>query len=273
MKNLVSSLIAETKTGSDATAHMSEEVKDASRYVPLAIVWGYIANGLLALVILIVYLFSIPSLDDALNDASGFPFIYVFENCVSTAGVNGLTATVLVPVIFSNILYNLSTARQTFAFARDNGFPFGAWLARVDGKRKIPRNAIAFSCVISILLSLINIGSDTAFNAIVSLNVAALMSTYAVSISCLLYTRILHPDRLPAKRWSLGRFSIPVNLLGLLYVIFALFWSFWPGAPGFVADEFNWSVVMFVGILVISLVMYFVHGRYHYSGPVEHIAR
>lgn len=29
-----------TPLGSDATAHMSEEVRDAGRYVPIAIVWG-----------------------------------------------------------------------------------------------------------------------------------------------------------------------------------------------------------------------------------------
>jgi amino acid transporter len=252
---------------------MSEEVKDASRYVPIAIIWGYIVNGLLGLVIVIIYLFSIPSLNDALNDPSGFPFIYVFQNCVSTAGVNGLTASILIPVIFSNILFNMSTARQTYAFARDKGFPFGSWLARVDPKRKIPINAIAFSCLISVLLSLINIGSDTAFNAIISLNVAALMSTYAVSISCVLYASIWHPGRLPEKRWSLGRFSVPVNMIGLCYVIFALFWSFWPPSPGFDPSEFNWSVVIFGGVLIISLVMYSMHGRYHYSGPVEYVSR
>lgn len=252
---------------------MSEEVKDASRYVPIAILWGYIVNGLLALAIIIVYLFAIPSLNDALNDPSGFPFIYVFQNCVSTAGVNGLTAIILLPVIFSNILFNMSTARQTYAFARDRGLPFGSWLARVDRKRKIPTNAIAFSCLISVLLSLINIGSDTAFNAIISLNVAALMSTYAASISCVLYTRLWHPDRLPDKRWSPGRFSVSVNVIALCYVIFALFWSFWPPEPGFDATEFNWSVVIFVGVLAISLLMYAVHGRFYYSGPVEHVAR
>ena len=30
--------------GSDATAHMSEEVKDAGRYVPIAIAWGYFVS-------------------------------------------------------------------------------------------------------------------------------------------------------------------------------------------------------------------------------------
>ncbi|KAH8693565.1 amino acid/polyamine transporter I [Talaromyces proteolyticus] len=258
---------------SDATAHMSEEIKDAGRYVPIAMLWGYILNGFLALVLLIVFLFAIPSVDDALSDATGFPFLYVFGACTTTAGVNGLTALILIPVIFSNILFNLSTARQTYAFARDKGLPFSSWISRIDTHRRIPRNAILLSCLISMLLSLINIGSTTAFNAIISVNVAALMFTYLAAISCVIYMRLREPHRLPVRRWSLGRASLPVNVVGLGYVVFAMFWSFWPAAPGFVKESFNWSIVIFGGVLVVSLFMYAVHGRRHYAGPVEHISR
>ncbi|KAL1864671.1 hypothetical protein Plec18167_009671 [Paecilomyces lecythidis] len=259
--------------GSDATAHMSEEVRDASRYVPIAITWGYIGNGLLALVLLITFEFAIPSLEDALNDPSGFPFIYVFGNAVSVAGINGLTAIILIPVIFSNILFNASTARQTYAFARDKGLPFSEWISHVDPKRQLPVNAIALSCLISALLSIINIGSLTAFNAIISLNVAALMFTYSMSLGCVIYRRICHPETLPPRRWSLGKWGLPINIIALLYVIFAIFWSFWPGNTPTTLDTFNWSVVMFVGVFVISLFMYFLKGHREYVGPVVGVKR
>lgn len=164
---------------------MSEEIKDAGRYVPIAITWSYFANAILALVVLITMLFATPSVEDSLNDDTGFPFIYVFKQATNTAGVNGLTAIILIPVIISNILFNASTARQTFSFARDRGLPFSNWIAKVDEKRKLPVNSIILSCIISALLSLINIGSETAFNAIVSLNVAALMFSYSISKSLL----------------------------------------------------------------------------------------
>lgn len=252
---------------------MSEEVRDASKYVPIAITWGYIGNGLLALVLLITFEFAIPSVEDALNDPSGFPFIYIFEKTVSVAGINGLTAIILIPVIFSNILFNASTARQTYAFARDKGLPFAKWISHVNPKRQLPVNAIALSCLISMLLSIINIGSLTAFNAIISLNVAALMFTYFMSLSCVIYRKIYHPKTLPSKRWSLGKWGLPINIIALLYVIFAIFWSFWPGTTPTTLDTFNWSVVIFVGVFIISLLMYFVKGRYEYVGPVVTVNR
>jgi amino acid transporter len=256
-----------TPLGSDATAHMSEEVKDAARNVPIAIAWGYFSNGIMAIVLIITYLFATPSVEDSLNDPTGFPFLYVFQKATSTAGVNGLTAIILIPVIFSNILFNASTSRQTFAFARDKGLPFAKWIGKVDTDRKIPVNAIGLSCIISCALSLINIGSETAFNAIISLNVAALMYTYIISISCVIYRKIWHPNTLPPRRWDMGRWGLSVNIIGLLYCCFALFWSLWPSDVHITLENFNWSVVIFLGVFFISLGMYFVKGRREYVGP------
>ncbi|CAG8158203.1 unnamed protein product [Penicillium olsonii] len=258
---------------SDAAAHMSEEVKDAARNVPTAIAWGYFSNGVMAIVLIVTYLFATPSVEDSLNDPTGFPFLYVFKQATSVAGVNGLTAIILLPVIFSNIFFNASTSRQTFAFARDNGLPFAKWISKVDSRRQIPVNAIALSCIISCALSLINIGSETAFNAIISLNVAALMYTYIISMACVIYRKIWHPETLPPRRWDMGRWGLAVNITGLLYSCFALFWALWPGDREVTRENFNWSVVIFTGVLIISIGMYFVKGRKEYIGPSAIVQR
>ncbi|KAK2743425.1 hypothetical protein FQN57_004890 [Myotisia sp. PD_48] len=256
----------------DATAHMAEEVKDAARNVPRAIAWGYLGNGILGLVLIITYLFALPSIQDAIKHPTGFPFMYVFSNAVSTRGVNALTSIILILVIASNITFNASASRQTFSFARDNGLPFSKWLSTVHPKKHIPANAVLISCLISGLLALINLGSTTAFNAIISLNVGALMFSYAVSIACVLHRRVYYPQLLPPVYWSLGKRVGPVlNGIALLYALFAFFWSFWPQETPVNATNFNWSVVIFTGVLTMSLVMYFVRGKRVYSGPVTSV--
>jgi amino acid transporter len=247
---------------------MSEEIKDAGRNVPRAMYWGYFVNGIMAAILLIAYLFSTPSVEDSLNDATGFPFLYVFKQFTSTSGVNALASIILLPVIFSNIMFNAATSRQTWAFARDQGLPFSRWISKIDEKRRIPVNAIALSCIISCLLSLINIGSSTAFNAIISLNTGALMFTYTLSISCVCYRKIWIPHTLPLHRWDLGRWGLVINIVGLCYCVFAMFWSFWPTEMPVSADNFNWSIVIFAAVFILSLVMYAVKGIKEYEGPV-----
>jgi choline transport protein len=150
---------------SDGVAHLAEEVKDAGKTVPKAMINAYLMNGLIGLAFLISYMFMITDLDAALNDPSGYPHIWVFSQAVGPGGVVALNAIPTVLIFAGTLTYNLSTSRQTWAFARDHGLPFSNWIGKVDKKLDNPANSVTFTCLITVLLSLINIGSDTAFNA------------------------------------------------------------------------------------------------------------
>lgn len=105
-------------------------------------------------------------------------------------------------------------------------------------------------------------------NAIISLQLLALMSTYAISIGCVALKRI-RGQPLPPSRWSLGRFGLPVNLFAFAYSCFAIIFICFPVTTPVVVDQnMNWAIVMFSGVLIIALVYYFVHGRHVYEGPV-----
>ncbi|KAF2751449.1 amino acid transporter [Sporormia fimetaria CBS 119925] len=284
---------------SDAAAHMSEEIKDAGRTVPRAMISSYFMNGAIGLVFLISYMYVMTDLSAALDDVTGYPHIWVFSQAVSPAGVVALNVIPTILIFAGTLSYNLSTSRQTWAFARDNGLPLAKWLGTVNPKLEIPVNAVTFTCICTILLSLINIGSDVAFNAstsalflnphfllnaallshlcqpqanqtppVISLNVVSLMITYMCSIGAVLYRRIKHPELLPSCRWSLGKFGVPVNIGGLLYSTHAFFWCFWPEATPVEVTSFNWAVVMFVGVTILCFVDYMIRARKVYKGPV-----
>ena len=150
----------------------------------------------------------------------------------------------------------------------------------------MPRNAVLFTCAITCLLSLINIGSAVAFNAILSLQLSALMATYSISIGCVWYQRTINRGRhLPPARWSLGRWGSLINGIAFFYSVFVFIWCFFPPADQFTKETFNWGSVMFLGVFVLSLVSlarsqseedlmlivqvyYAVRGRHTYKGPV-----
>lgn len=56
-----------------------------------------------------------------------------------------------------------------------------------------------------------------------------------------------------------------------MYVSFAFFWAFWPNERPVTLQNFNWAVVMFVGVFALSVGYYFVHGRMVYVGPVTSV--
>ncbi|KAL8870439.1 MAG: hypothetical protein Q9174_003522, partial [Haloplaca sp. 1 TL-2023] len=116
---------------------------------------------------------------------------------------------------------------------------------KVQRKRAIPLNAILVSFFVTCHLSLINIGSDVAFNAILSLASVALFSTYMISISCLLINRFQTNNNLRQGRWTLGKWGAPINVMSLAFLFFAYVLSFFPLFMPFAPKTFNWSSLIY----------------------------
>lgn len=135
----------------------------------------------------------------------------------------------------------------------------------------IPLNAVLLTWVISCLLSLINIGSHAAFNAIGSLAVSALLGTYIISFTCMVLRRLRGP--LPASRWSLGKAGIFVNAAAVAFLLVVWVFIFFPLTAEVTPDTMNWNVVMFCGTMIFAVIYYFVAGKKNYSPPCQLIKR
>lgn len=136
----------------------------------------------------------------------------------------------------------------------------------------IPLRAIMVSLCVTCFVSLINIVSTSALNAIVSLGVVALLSSYYITIACLIWRR-LYGDPLPVRRWSLGKHGLAINIASLIFMTPILFFAFWPVATPVEPSSMNWAVVMFFGVIIWSLVYYSIWGKYSYIGPVRVVKR
>lgn len=95
--------------------------------------WSFVLNGIVGFVVLVTFLFAVPDVSAALDPATnptGFVFLFVFQQA-SYHGTIPLTVMIILVVVSGSIDSNCSTSRQVFAFARDGGFPFKNWLAKV----------------------------------------------------------------------------------------------------------------------------------------------
>lgn len=251
--------------GSDSAVHISEEVSDASLVVPRVMWYSYVFNVILGIITLITMLFCIGTLDQAIN--AEIPYIQLFLNTGSTAVAYVLLVILLLLIFSGNITALATTSREVFAFSRDKGFPFSRWLSQIEKKRHVPFNAVYATSFWVGVLCFINMGSTFAFNIIISLSLLALMSTYMLSIGCVLLKRIKN-EPLPPARWSLGRFGLPINAFAFLYAAFAIVVSSFPGSLPVSLSSANWAPAVWVGVMVLGLVCYFLHGRRHFTAPV-----
>ncbi|MCJ1469212.1 hypothetical protein MMC07_007845 [Pseudocyphellaria aurata] len=258
-----------TLLGADSATHMSEEIKDASLILPRSIMASLFLNGALGFIMLVTYCFCLGDVGEILGTTTGYPFIQVFYNVTNSHGGASAMTAILITLTVCGCISNVATAsRQLFAFARDGGMPFSPFLAHIKPGWNIPLNAVMISLLITICLSLINIGSTVAFNAIASLGVASLLSSYIISFSCLIVKRY-RGEPLPPARWSLGRYGMLVNGIAVAFLSITFIFSFFPLATPVVPSTMNWNVLIYFSAIIFAVGFYFVRGKHVYAGPVS----
>ena len=236
-----------------------------------------LVNGALGFIMLVSLLYTMGPITAVLDPASGFSFLPAVHHATggSFPATNATAAIILALETCSAISILATASRQTFAFARDHALPFSDFLARVSRRAHtpIPVPAICLSTTTTLLLSLINLGSTAAFNAIAGVMIAALFTTYIVSIGAFIRARLVTSGRLPPARFSLGRLGLPVNILAMAWLSFAIVFSFFPTADNPVPVDMNWSVVVLAGVLSFAVAAYCLHGRGMYRAPVAAVRK
>lgn len=259
--------------GFDCAVHMSEEVKDASTTLPRAMMSAFVFNAILGFVMAITLSFTLGDVESILASPTGFPFIQLFYNTTgSLAGASVLTVIVILTLLSAAIAEVATASRQLWSFARDGGVPCSNWVGRIQPNWNIPLNAVMISLTVTTLLSLINIGSTAALNAILALTSVSLLTSYIIVIGVVLLKRF-RGEPLPHARWSLGKYGALVNVLALCYLFAIYVFAFFPAVVNPTAVEMNYAIVIFGGIILFAVVYYFIYGRKQYVPPVALVKR
>ncbi|OTA26662.1 hypothetical protein BTJ68_11693 [Hortaea werneckii EXF-2000] len=252
--------------GSDAAVHLAEETRDASRSVPRMMVGTVLLNGAMGFVMIITFGFCITDLEAVVSSESPFPFVDPGRHSLHDADPHHPQRMYLSERHRGRI-------KTSLGFGTRSSSPLLPLVPQDRNNRHpIPLNSILFSLTILIILALINIGSTAALNTIIALLTSATSFSYALSISCMLLKR-LRGQPLPPARFSMGRYSVPVNMFAVGYIITAAVASFFPVSVPVDAVSMNWSVVVFGGVLCIACVDYVLRGRRHYVAPVQHVEK
>ena len=207
-----------TFTGYDASAHVSEETKDAAMNAPKGILTAVVASAVAGYVMLLAVTLAIGDLGQA--TAAANPFIFVLESALGRLG----TALVWVAVgamWFCGLASITSNSRMLYAFARDGGLPFSPALARVSKRFRSPHVAVWVSAAAAFLVSV----WAEAYSVMVALSVVALYASYGLPVLLGLWARRKGWPRVGP--WTLGRFGpwvsgVAVAWLGFMVVLMSL---------------------------------------------------
>ncbi|OKP13509.1 Choline transport protein [Penicillium subrubescens] len=257
--------------GFDGAIHMSEEVRNPAVVIPRVLVQTIAINGVLAFVFLLVILFCIGSVKEALSPAYMFPIIGIFKQSTNSVGAATAMQTAITGIgMVSNVGVVASVSRLTWAFARDGGLPFSSYFSHVDRQHRVPKRAILLVCAAVVVLSVINVASETALSAILALSTSSLYVSYLIPIVMMIIRRLdSNRGSIPFGPWNLGRFGMAINVFSLVFGVFVCIFVPFPTQLPVTAANMNWSGPVFIGVCLLLVIDWTFRARHKFIGPTK----
>ncbi|KAK0845674.1 polyamine transporter tpo5 [Friedmanniomyces endolithicus] len=252
-----------TMTDYDATAHITEEIKDPEIKAPwaisMAMLFTYVAGWLFN----IVLCFVMGDISSILTSPMQQPVAQIFYNVLGKGG--GITFTVCAFIIITFVTFTAmqALARTVFAFSRDRLVPFSSLWTKILPLTGTPILAVWISVFWCIAINLIGLGSYTAIAGVFNVCAIALDWSYCIPIVCKLAF-----GKFERGPWHLGKFSPFINAWACIWTLFVSIIFVMPTALPVTADTMNYAVVYLGAILFFSMLYWVVRGRKFYSGPL-----
>ncbi len=139
--------------------------------------------------------------------------------------------------------------------------------SQVHPTLRLPFNALALISIVAFLLAIIYIASDTAFNAIISLQALSLSVSYIPPIAFMALRRIRGTAPEPGP-FSMGRFGLAINLFSLAYLAYVVTWMPFPQFLPVTAKNMNYAGPLLGAVLIGALADWFLNGRKRFQIPL-----
>ncbi|PHH63091.1 hypothetical protein CDD81_6336 [Ophiocordyceps australis] len=259
--------------GYDASAHLAEETKDASKTVARGMYLSTLSTTLLSIPTLILILFCIQDFDALISATYANNWA---EFLVQVVGPRGATAILLLSWIdctCATAAVILSAQRVTFAISRDNILPGSHLFRRVSGNNAAPVNAALLVVAIAALVSLTVLGSSVAFSAITATTVICQSMSYLF----VLFTRYTFgKTTFEPAAWNLGFLSRPIGYLSILWLTFLSCILLLPQVFPVTMRTLNYAPICLIIVTAVSfigwLLPFGMGGRHWFKGPCNTVA-
>jgi amino acid transporter len=117
----LTNLFSNRLTGFDASAHLAEETKKASRSAPIGVISSVGFSSIFGFFVLMAFLFSIQDYEKTLSSEYGQPVLQILVDVAGEDGALALFTLIMICVWHCGLFSMTSNSRMMFAFARDGG--------------------------------------------------------------------------------------------------------------------------------------------------------
>jgi amino acid permease (GABA permease) len=252
-----------TFTGYDASAHMTEETRDAAVSGPRGIVASILVSLVAGWVLLVGVTYAIQSYDGALTSDTGVPPAQIFIDSVGRTGGKLLLLIVIVAQLFCGMSSVTSNSRMIYAFSRDGAVPLSSLWHRINPRTRTPTNAIWLAAAGAFVLGLPYLWNLTAYAAVTSIAVIGLYIAYVLPT----LLRLRQGENFRRGPWHLGRWSRPIGIIAVTWVGFITVLFMLPQVSPIGWKTFNYTPVAVLAVIGFAGIYWLVSARHWFKGP------
>lgn len=252
-----------TITGYDASAHTSEETKNAAMSVPKGIINAVIISSLAGWIMVMAIMIAIP--DMAAGAKQGWGVFFATMTAVLPAWlVTVLYFFILITQFLCGLATVTSTSRMIFAFTRDGGIPlFSKQISSVSVRFRTPVVAIWTGAILEILFvwlaQTVSVGGSNIYTITVNATLIFLFLSFTVPITAGFFA--IGTAKWPTMGpWNIGipmyRLFAVLSVLGMILIVFIAIQP-----PN---GQVLWITLAF---LVLAAIIWFAFENKRFQGP------
>ncbi|WP_042415116.1 amino acid permease [Streptacidiphilus anmyonensis] len=252
-----------TFTGYDASAHMTEETKDAARSGPKGIVMSILVSLLAGWVLLIGITFAIQDYKGEVGSATGVATAQIFMDAVGATGGKLLLLVAIGAQLFCGMSSVTANSRMIYAFSRDGALPGSRLWHQINPRTRTPTNGVWLAAVGAFLLGLPALWNATAYTAVTSIAVIGLYIAYVIPT----FLRVRLGESFVRGPWHLGRWSRPIGIAAVTWVVVITVLFMLPTANPVTAANFNYAPIAVLVVLGFAGVWWAASAHKWFTGP------
>jgi amino acid permease (GABA permease) len=261
---LIGLLLAQyTFTGYDASAHMTEETRDAATAGPRGIVMSILVSLIAGWVLLIGVTFAIQNYAGEVGSATGVPPAQIFWDAIGKTGAELLLVIVCVAQLFCGMSSVTANSRMIYAFSRDGALPGSSFWHRVNKRTRTPTNAIWLAAGGALILGLPYLWNYAAYAAVTSIAVIGLYIAYVTPT----FLRLRKGEDFKRGPWHLGRWSYVVGWTAVVWVVIIFFLFMLPQVGPITFTTFNYAVIAVLVVIGFAGIYWLASARHWFKGP------
>jgi amino acid permease (GABA permease) len=250
-----------TFTGYDASAHMTEETRDAAVSGPRGIVMSILVSLVAGWVLLIGITFAIQNYGGEVG--ATVPPAQIFIDAIGATGGKLLLLIAIGAQLFCGMSSVTANSRMIYAFSRDGALPGSSLWHRINARTRTPTNAIWLAVAGALVLGLPYLWNTTAYAAVTSIATIGLYVAYVIPT----FLRLRLGSAFVRGPWHLGRWSKPIGIIAITWVVIITVLFMLPTQSPIKWANFNYTVIAVVAVLGFAWIYWLVSARKWFTGP------